>query len=327
MYRDNDFVYKAIASLEESIGVPVAIESIGEPYDAVLQINEEIFHCVAKRSAKNATYGIMVSALQDMKVSQNRMIITDYLTKNTAEKLKKNGFNYLDASGNTYIKTDNFFVFIEGKKAKVNKKTNQTRAFQEAGLKLLLLLISNPETLQFSYRELVEKTGIGLGSVSNVFKELTESNYLLEVKDKRVLKNQDEIIERWVMAYNELVKPRSFRRRMRAVGNELSMKSMLENRNLQLYFGGEPGGQLLTKYLKPKDYMIYTNEEISKVAKELKLVPDESGNIELYTKFWSDQLKLKHEHAAPPLVVYADLLGTGNNRNIETAKLILENGL
>ena len=326
LYRYNDFVYEAIASLEETTGVTIAIESIRKIYDVVLQINNEIFYCIAKKNAKNANYGIIMSALKDINHSKNNIIIADYLTKNTAEELKQNGINYLDASGNAFIKTNAFFVYVEGRKAKINKKTNQTRAFQEAGLKLLLLLVSNPETLQFSYRELAEKTGIALGSVSNIFKELEESHYLLKTRNKRVLKNQDEIIERWVIAYNELLKPRSFRKKMRTIGNEFNTNYIINN-NLKLYLGGEPGGELLTSHLKPKDYIIYTDEEISKVAKELKLVPDDSGNIELYSKFWTDSLYLKNESAAPPLVVYADLLGTGNNRNIETAKHILENGL
>lgn len=327
MYRNNDFVYEAIASLEEIIGIPIAIESIREVYDVVLQINNETFYCNAKRNAKNANYGIIMSALKNTNHSKNNIVIADYLTKKTAEKLKQNGINYLDASGNAFIKGKDFFVYVEGRKAKINKKTNQTRAFQEAGLKLLLMLISNPETLQFSYRELAEKTGIALGSVSNIFKELEESHYLLKTRNKRVLKNQDEIIERWVIAYNELLKPRSLRKKMRALEKELNVNNIINSSDLQLYFGGEPGGELLTGYLKPKDYIIYTDEDTSKVAKELKLVPDEDGNIELYSKFWTDSLPLKNEHTAPPLVIYADLLGTGNNRNIETAKIILENGL
>lgn len=327
MYKDNDFVYEAIAFLEDTIGSPITIESVRETYDVVLQINNETFYCIAKKNAKNANYGIIMSALKDINQSKNNIVIADYLTKNTAEDLKKNGINYLDASGNTFIKTNHFFVYVEGRKAKINKKTNQTRAFQEAGLKLLLLLISNPETLQFSYRELAEKTGIALGSVSNIFKELEESHYLLKTRNTRVLKNQDEIIERWVIAYNELLKPRSFRKKMRAIGNEFNSKHIINNNDLKLYLGGEPGGALLTGQLKPKDYIIYTDEETSKVAKELKLVPDEAGNIELYSKFWTDSFHLKNEYTAPPLVIYADLLGSGNNRNIETAKLILENGL
>ncbi|WP_449400746.1 winged helix-turn-helix transcriptional regulator [Chryseobacterium wanjuense] len=65
----------------------------------------------------------------------------------------------------------------------------------------------------FPSRELAEKTGIALGSVSNILKELEESHYLLKTRNKRVLKNQDEIIERWVIAYNELLKPRTFKRK------------------------------------------------------------------------------------------------------------------
>ena len=327
MYRDNDFVYEAIASLEDSTRIPITIESIGEANDVVLQINNETFYCTAKKNAKNANYGIIMSTLKDIDYSKNNIFIADYLTKKTAEELKHNSINYLDASGNALIKTKNFFVYIEGRKAKINKKTNQTRAFQEAGLKLLLLLLSNPETLQLSYRELVGKTGIALGSVSNIFKELEESHYLLKTKNRRVLKNKDKIIERWVIAYHEFLKPRSFKRKMKALGDDFNANNIINNSNIELYFGGEPGGALLTGHLKPKDYIIYTDSETSKVAKELKLVPDETGNIELYSKFWTDSLHLKNEHTAPPLVVYADLLGTGNNRNIETAKLILENGL
>ncbi|ATN06669.1 MULTISPECIES: type IV toxin-antitoxin system AbiEi family antitoxin [Chryseobacterium] len=326
MYRDNDFVYEAVASLEEITGLPIAIESFREGYDVVLQINEQTFYCIAKKNAKNANYGIIMSSLKEINHAKSNVVIADYLTKKTALELKENNINYLDASGNAFLKANNFFIYIEGKKGKINKKTNQTRAFQEAGLKLLLLLVSNPETLQFSYRELAEKTGIALGSVSNILKELEESHYLLKTRNKRVLKNQDEIIERWVIAYNELLKPRTFKRKMRALGNEFNTNNIINN-NMKLYCGGEPGGELLTGHLKPKDYIIYTDEEISKVAKDLKLVPDEAGNIELYSRFWTDSLYLKNENAAPPLVVYADLLGTGNNRNIETAKIILENGL
>ena len=327
MYRDNDFIYEAIACLEDTTEFHITIESFRDVYDVVLEINNETLFCIAKKNAKNANYGIIMSSFKNLNTSKNNVIIADYLTKNTAEELKQNGVNYLDASGNAFIKTKDLFIYIEGRKSKINKKTNQTRAFQEAGLKLILLLISNPETLQYSYRELAEKTGIALGSVSNIFKELEDSHYLLKTKNTRVLKNQEEIIERWVIAYNELLKPRSFRKKMRAIGNQFNVNHVLNTSDIKLYFGGEPGGELLTRHLKPKDYIIYTDEETSRVAKELKLVPDETGNIELYSKFWTDSLHLQNKYAAPSLVVYADLLATGNNRNIETAKIILENGL
>jgi len=325
MYKD--FIYQAVNSLESIIGQSVSIRKTIKPYDVELQINKEAFQCITKINAKNANYGILIASLNGIDYSKNNIIIADYLTSNTAEKLKQNGINYLDAVGNTYIKTKDLFIYVEGRKTTINKTNNQTRAFQEAGLKLLLLVISNPETLQFTYRELAEKTGIALGSVSNIFKELEDNHYLFKIKGKRVLKNQNKVIERWVIAYNEILKPRSFRRRMRALKDDFNIDRAVSKNINNIYLGGEPGGKVLTNHLKPKDYIIYTNEALSKIAKDLELVPDESGNIEIYNRFWTDGLNLKNEIVAPPLVVYADLLGTSNNRNIETANLILENGL
>lgn len=327
MFENYDFVYQAIASLERIMGIPIAIEHLRKERAAILHINEEEFYCVVKKNGKNANYGIIKSVLSGVDHFKNRIIIADYLTKSTTKELQENGINYLDASGNTFIKTDDIFISVEGRKSKINKHTNQSRAFQETGLKLLLLLISNPETLQLTYRELVERTGIGLGSLSNIFKELEANHYLLQTKGKRVLKKQDEIIQRWVVAYNELLKPRVFRSKMRTIDKNLDVRSCLNTSDMKLYFGAEPGGLILTGNLKPKDYTIYTDEELSEVANKLKLVPDELGNIELYSRFWSDNLNLQNDNTAPALVVYADLIGTGNDRNIEIAKLIFENGL
>lgn len=81
MYKDNDLVYEAIASLEDITGIPITIESARETYGVVLQINNETFYCIAKKNAKNATYGVIMSALKDINHSKNNIVIADYLAK------------------------------------------------------------------------------------------------------------------------------------------------------------------------------------------------------------------------------------------------------
>jgi len=325
MSTEINIVEEAIDSLK-SLGIDILLDTIWLESDLSIKINGEKFAINVKKNAQNLNYGLLATSFH-IWTNPNRLVITDRLNKKTAEELRLNGFNYLDTAGNAFIKSDKLLIYIEGRKAKVLNNKGQARTFQEAGLKLLLLLITNPETINYSYRDLAEKTGIALGSVSNIFKELENNHFLLKINNKKVLKKQDEIIERWVVAYKEILKPRSFRKKMRALDKVFNINDILNAKDLKLFVGGEPGGQILTNYLKPQDYIIYTNEETSKIAKELKLVPDESGNIEIYNKFWLDSIVLKNKDAAPPLVVYADLLSTGNNRNIETAKLILENGL
>ena len=72
---------------------------------------------------------------------------------------------------------------------------------------------------------------------------------------------------------------------------------------------------------------MYSNNELHHLEKQLKLVPDENGNVEIRTKFWTDEVEPAEEYLAPKLVIYADLMGTNGNRNIETAQLIMERGL
>jgi hypothetical protein len=52
-------------------------------------------------------------------------------------------------------------------------------------------------------------------------------------------------------------------------------------------------------------------------------VPDEKGNLVIYKKFWKFNIAAD---TVPVILVYADLINTGDPRNIETAKK-LYNGL
>lgn len=55
--------------------------------------------------------------------------------------------------------------------------------------------------------------------------------------------------------------------------------------------------------------------------KSFKLIPDLTGDIMIYDKFWKNN---SSSRTAPPLLVYADLLSTGDQRCIETANIIYD---
>jgi len=331
MYKGNDFIYEAFSNLQELLKTEISVDSNREPYDAVIQINGTTFYCHAKKDARNSNSGIIFNQVNQFKnfinKDRNLLFVGEYIAKNVAESLIANDINFLDVAGNCYINTNHLKIIIEGRKQKKPQNINQARAFQEAGLKLILLLISHEHALEFSYRALAEKAGIALGSVSQIMKELEESHFILKTSDKRIIKNREELIERWVLAYNEVLKPRLFRKTYKAINLDYLRKIVNNNETKFLLFGGEPAAEIMTNYLKPLDYIIYSDDELSIIGKELMLVPDNNGNIKIYNTCWTDNLNNENLNIAPPLVVYADLIGSGNNRNIETAKMILENEL
>ena len=325
-YKESDIIYEAIANLEKYTGMQINVETARQEYDAILEIQGHTFYVEAKSNARKSNIGIILSHLKNQSPDKKWLLIADFIAKEVAQILKQENCNYLDTAGNASIKTDNLFIVIEGKKKLSQDRKNQSRAFQEAGLKLLLLLISDPHSLHSSYRELSEKTNVSLGSVSNIIKELEENDFILITQNNRILKNKDTLIERWVTSYNEVLKPRVLRKKFRLTNDNLNF-SLSENNQLGFVWGGESAANIMTNYLKSSHHTIYYDGDMSILLNTLKLIPDTNGNIEVYSSFWTDDLKLKYGNTAPPLVVYADLMGTNNSRNIEAAKMILENGL
>jgi hypothetical protein len=91
------------------------------------------------------------------------------------------------------------------------------------------------------------------------------------------------------------------------------------------FWGGEVAAKLLTQYLRPQTVTIYSESNLPKLQARYGLRRDSDGDIELLRRFWKfDPWDRKDLQTAPPLLVYADLLSTADDRNLETAKIIYE---
>jgi len=87
------------------------------------------------------------------------------------------------------------------------------------------------------------------------------------------------------------------------------------------YWGGETGGAVLTKHLRPEIVTIYSDSLLPRFQAKYGLVRDGNGNVEILKKSWTSG---EVDSVAPPLVVYADLVATAEKRNLETAQLIYD---
>ena len=70
--------------------------------------------------------------------------------------------------------------------------------------------------------------------------------------------------------------------------------------------------------------MIYTEGPSINLMMTRKMRFDENGSINVYQKFWRSQ---HEERVAPMILIYADLMGSGNSRCIEAAQKLIENGI
>ena len=85
---------------------------------------------------------------------------------------------------------------------------------------------------------------------------------------------------------------------------------------------GEPAANMRDGYLYPDCFTIYGGSTGVLVKAGLRV--DEDGEIFVYNKFWK---KIDLDTTVPAILIYADLMGSGNSRNIEAAQRILEHEL
>lgn len=314
--------------LLENAGISIAYADSKREKNSIAKIKGERFIVDVKPEITQGNKSIVLQQLKDASREENLpvLLITKYIPAAIAKSFVEESINYIDAAGNCNIQKNNLLLIIEGKKTVRLPRTNQPRAFQEAGIKLIYCLLVNPDNINKSFRELSELSQISLGSVSTIVQELVESKFLLKTKNKKVLKNKIELLKRWVIAYNDVFHPKLFIKRMSFINkSEYSNWSNLDLSSVseKTLWGGECAAGIMTKNLTPANFTIYTDATWQSLGKLLKLIPDENGKIEILRLFYDTE----KGNTVSPLLTYADLMGSGESRNIETAEIILNNEL
>jgi len=316
------------SKLLEIKGIDIVFSDSKRKNNSIATIKNERFTVDVKPEITQGNKGIVLQQLKDASREENlpALLVTKYIPSAIAKSFVDERISYIDAAGNCNIQQDSLLLIIEGKKIERLPKTNQSRAFQEAGIKLIYCLLVNPDNINKSFRELSELSQIALGSVSAIIQELVDLKFILRTKNKKVLKNKLELLQRWVIAYNDVLRPKLLIKKMNFINKtdyvnwkNLNLSSLTE----KTLWGGEGAASILTKNIIPANYTIYTDGTWQYVGKDLKLVPDNNGKVEILQLFY----KTDEHNTVSPLLIYADLMGSGDSRNRETAEIILNNEL
>lgn len=253
------------------------------------------------------------------------ILAAEYVPPKLAEELKQLNIQFLDTAGNAFLNVPPLYVFIKGNKlTEMLRPEPLGRAFRPAGLRVIFALLCEPQLEGVPLREIARTAKVALGTVNIVMKDLAKQGYLLEMGQKgRRLTRKKDLLERWLTAYPEQLRHKQVIGRYRIAGNDKPMVD-IDIRVGEHYWGGEVAAAQITGYLKPQTATIYVTEPPGKLILKNRMQKDPHGNIEILETFWDHQRFNSNDDMVPPLLVYADLLATGDPRNMENAKIIYE---
>jgi len=140
---------------------------------------------------------------------------------------------------------------------------------------------------------------IAIGSVRIILDGLVKNEFLIEDNGLKKLVNRKTLIDRWLTNYQDRLKPGLLIGRFRSANGIINTEAF---QNGKIFISGEFGADVLTNYLKPTVFEGYTSMTKQEIISELRLIPDNNGNIEFYNKFWQDNFSQNKNNLATNLL-------------------------
>lgn len=340
---------KAIGAIHREAGLRLNIigRDIGrydKRIDAIIQLPEngvKLFVEI-KKWATQVNIGAIINQIKNIAEPDQGLFVADYINPKMGARLKDADIQFIDTVGNAYINQKPFYIYIKGNKPEKGFVTEQKlktgKAFQPTGIKVVFAFLRNKALINAPYREIADQAQVALGTVGWVIRDLVAQGFILEGinKKQRELADFDRLLNKWVEEYPHKLKQKY--KIGRFTTDDPYWWTNIKPENFDAFWGGEIATAKYTDYLNPKHATVYINKkdmkDLLKVARLRKPEPHErlSVQIDLIEPFWNVGVKgangietNERVGLAPAIITYADLIETGDARNLDAAKRLREN--
>lgn len=341
---EQEILARAIQAVERETGLRLDIEGIETKVrdrwiDAFVRVGPAGHRLAAeiKKWAQHANLGALINQVKHLPLEG--MLVADYVNAQMAAKLRQEGVQFIDGVGNAYLNQPPVYVYVTGNRPQEPRfmptKEGAKRAFEPKGLMVIYAFLVHPELINAPYRDIAERVGVANGTVTGVLKGLKAAEFIRDRggKQGRRLFNLRKLLDRWVEAYPEKLKPKLLVGEF--VADDPYWWEKINIRQYDGYWGGEIAGAKYTGYLKPKVATVYLPEHARtrllqdvRLRKATEWTGDGAGTVLIYRPFWpepTDNNATEFRNGlVHPILAYADLVATGDTRNLEVARRLYD---
>ncbi|WP_175688198.1 type IV toxin-antitoxin system AbiEi family antitoxin [Burkholderia anthina] len=252
------------------------------------------------------------------------MLVAPYFSAELAARLTEHDIPFLDTAGNASLIQPEATVMIAGRPKPARTPRRQaSRATTPKGLAVMFALATQPGLVAQPYRAIAAESGVALGTVNLAMDDLMARGLVAQRRNgERLIPDWPRFVQEWVALYPSRLRAKLPGRRFAALAPDWWRDFDFAAFDARL--GGEPAADLLTHDLKPAAITVYTHGTVSnRLLLEARLRPDERGDVELLEAFWPPSPALDWRERdvplVPPLLIYADLVSSGDSRNLAAA--------
>lgn len=284
----------------------------------------------AKVRLAPASLGAATMQLQHAAAVTGRpaLLITEYITPPMAETLRGQKQQFVDAAGNAYLEAPGLHVMVIGRKPPAtHTHASAGKAYTTGGLKVLFALLCDPALVNATQRVIATSAGVALGAIPAVLADLRQAGHLWELKKNRRLAANKRLLDEWALTYARRLRAKALQATYTVKDFDAWPQWAIEEPAAM--WGGEPAANLLVQHLRPGILTLYAEKIPPRLLVAQRMVKvshsvDGQGVLEWRKPFWGHMPAAPRPDTVHPVLVYADLLATGDGRCIETAQIVYD---
>ncbi len=273
------------------------------------------------------------------------ILFAPYIASPTAHRFASHNLNFVDLAGNCRLALGNErFAMIEGRRPVRDMESK--RGIGVPGYRVMFELLASEAARRLPIRELASRAGAGKSSTAVALRRLEEAGLLLRTQAGIRVTRPRELFERWLVGQLDHVMPRTLAGRFRtaetdplkfetkaeAALSEYSevLQAGIESSQtpaqspIEFAWGGTAAAWRMHHYFRGTDTILHVSQLPPSLANRLGLLPSMIGNLKIYEHGTIAQTAFRGtvSRAMHPMLVYSDLIASGEERSMQTAEMI-----
>ena len=331
--KETDIIAAALVGLAP-LGLKATLQKGGGRVARIAKGKLQVDYVIEeKRTVTPATLGAVLAQVRAQALAYGKpaLLVTDHLTPPVAEALREQKQQFIDVAGNAYLEAPGWLVFVVGRKPlKTGAPKHAAKGATPAGLKVAFALLCDPALAAAPQRAIALAAGVSLGAVPGILADLQDVGHVLTLGKVRRLRATKRMLDEWAFAYARTLRPKTLTATYTTQNFAQWATWPLDTKHVK--WGAEPAAALLTRYLRPGVLTLYTEKLPARLIHDQRLRPAhvlaDTALVEVRKPFWGPALKAgPRGDTVPPVLIYADLLATGDARCIETAQKVYDDHL
>ncbi|MEE9179277.1 MAG: type IV toxin-antitoxin system AbiEi family antitoxin [Vicinamibacteria bacterium] len=255
------------------------------------------------------------------------LVMAPYISPQMTQLLGKRDVNFVDLAGNCHVAVGRtLLAHVEGRRP-VSATTRDSRLGAKT-YQVLFALLAQPDLVAKPVRVIAEKATVSKSMVAKVLERMEKEGSIGRTRRGRQLFPSTRLLDRWQTGYSDVLRPQLMVGRFRApeldpFALERRIEGLLEGAT-DWAWGGATAGFRLTGHFRGDETTLHVSGSVStRIGRRLKVAPSATGNLTVVKVPGPLAFAGSRPRTAHPLLVYAELMTAGKERESEAATEIL----